>query len=458
MNDSSTSRPNVIVIVTDDQGYGDLSCLGDTDVRTPNLDALCESGARFSSFYAGSAVCSPSRAALLSGRYPGNAGVRTILRGHRTATGLPVQVPTLADMLRELGYLTIQVGKWHLGVAEPYRPDQHGFDRWFGFLAGCVDYYSHIYYWGQGNGTNPVHDLWDNGRETYRNGSYLTEMITERAIREIRSASAGGQPFFVYIGYNAPHYPMHAPRSYLDRFPGLPADRRIMAAMLAAVDDGIGSILAELDRIGERNNTMIVFCSDNGPSREARNWLDGTDDPYYGGSSGRFKGHKFSLYEGGIRVPGIVSWPGRIPAGQVIDTACCGIDIAPTVLAATGGDPGDDEIDGLDLLPMLSHGTALPSRDLYWELGGQTAIRRGDWKLVLHGQLVETAQPVDEVFLTDLGTDPGERHNLADVHPEVARDLTAAATQWRDAIEARWEHQWVATALDGSTSHPATTG
>ena len=474
------TQPNFIIFLTDDQGYGDLSCMGNTDFRTPNLDHLAASGARFTNWYSNSPVCSPSRAALLSGRYPGNAGVRSILAGHRTASGLPAITPTIASALKRLGYQTALTGKWHLGLADGCRPHDHGFDDWFGFLAGCVDYYSHIFYWGMARGgaaNNPVHDLWHNNQEIWENGDYITEMISERAVCFIRRAANDEKPFFLYVPFNAPHYPMHAPQKYVDRFPALPWDRQIMAAMLSAVDDGVGDILDELERQSLLENTFILFMSDNGPSRETRNWLDGTVDPYYGGTAGKLKGHKFSLFEGGIRVPGIMSWPKRIPAGQVIDDACAAIDVFPTILGAAGGSPADYELDGTDLLPRLANNQPIPERDLYWEMGRQTAVRRGPWKLVLKGQLVEepgysvqdanpkgqqqmagstkSEAPIfeEEVFLSNLDDDMGERTNLKDQHPGLTADLTAAADAWRVQIEARWQDEWL-PAISGTTTHP----
>jgi arylsulfatase A-like enzyme len=446
-------QPNFILFLTDDQGYGDLSCMGATDFRTPHLDGLAASGARFTDWYSNSPVCSPSRAALLTGRYPGNAGVRAILAGHRTATGLPPEVPTLPTALGKLGYQTALFGKWHLGVAEGCRPPDRGFDEWFGFLAGCVDYYSHIYYWGPKERLgNPLHDLWDNGREVWHNGQYLTELITERAVTYIRRAARSGRPFFLYVPYNAPHYPMHAPQRYLDRFPHLAPDRRIMAAMLSAVDDGVGAILAELERQDIRDSTCVFFQSDNGPSRETRNWLDGREDPYYGGSSGRLKGHKFSLYEGGIRSPALLSWPARIPAGQVIGAPRAAMDIFPTFLRAAGGDPGAYELDGRDILPMAVEGAQSPHQEIFWEMNRQTAVRRGRWKLVLQGQLVEGAPPEDDVHLADLETDSAERRNLREQHPDITAELTSAAEAWRARIEERWQNQWLPQA-QGTTTH-----
>jgi arylsulfatase A-like enzyme len=195
--------------------------------------------------------------------------------------------------------------------------------------------------------------------------------------------------------------------------------------------------------------------SDNGPSRETRNWLDGTTDPYYGGTTGKLKGHKFSLYEGGIRVPGIVSWPARIPAGQVVDVPAAAMDAFPTLLTAAGGDPMQYALDGVDLLPLLAGQAGPVERDLYWEMNQQTAVRRGPWKLVLGGQLVEGAPPQDDVHLANLDDDMGERTNLKKRHPELAAELSGAALAWREGIEARWQDEWL-PASTGTTTHSNT--
>jgi arylsulfatase A-like enzyme len=216
-----------------------------------------------------------------------------------------------------------------------------------------------------------------------------------------------------------------------------------MAAMLSAVDDAVGSILAELERQGVLANTCCFFTSDNGPSRETRNWLDGRRDPYYGGTAGSLKGHKFSLFEGGIRVPGILSWPGQIPAGQVIDEPCASMDVFPTLLRLAGGDLTPFELDGVDLWPLVTTGSTQLHDTLCWEMNQQTAIRRGRWKLVLNGQLVEGSPPPDAVFLADLDADPGEHRNLLDAHPQIAAELRAEAKQWRAGIETRWDNEWL---------------
>jgi arylsulfatase A-like enzyme len=439
------SRPNIITVMTDDQGYGDLSCMGSAEVRTPHFDRLAASGARFESFYSNSPVCSPSRASLLTGRYPGHAGVRAILAGRRTATGLSAESPTIASALKKQGYDTALLGKWHLGLAPQCRPRANGFDYFYGFMAGCIDYYSHIFYWGMADGqTNPTHDLWENDEEVYDNGRYFTDLISERAVDYVRRETAGGRPFYLCLAYNAPHYPMHAPEKYLRRFSHLPWDRRVMAAMLSAVDDGLGAVMDELERRGQLENTVICFQSDNGPSRESRNWLDGRPDPYYGGSAGTFKGHKFSLFEGGIRVPAMISWPGQIPANQVIAGPAVSMDFFPTLLKIAGGNPGEYRLDGLDIMPMLKEGAPSPHGDIFWEMDRQTALRRGKYKLVLHGVLAEGdletlgSGASGEIFLADLEADPGERRNLAAELPALAGELRAAAETWRAALEREW--------------------
>ncbi len=436
-------KPNYIVIMTDDQGYGDLSCMGNTDFVTPNIDTLAKEGARFSNWYAASPVCSPSRASLLTGRYPGNAGVRAILSGHRKASGLTPEAPTIATALKGLGYKTSLIGKWHLGLKDCCRPGANGFDNFYGFMAGCVDYYSHIFYWGMADGhTDPTHDLWDNGTEVYENGKYMTELITEKAVEEIRNRTKEEAPFFMYVAYNAPHYPMHAPEKYTKRFAHLPWDRQIMAAMISAVDDGVGEILDELKRTGQYENTCIFFQSDNGPSRESRNWLDGTPDPYYGGQTGGLKGHKYSLFEGGIRVPGILCYPGKIPGGQVIDEPAGAIDIFPTFYKAAGGDTGEYYLDGKDIMEVAVKKGESPHEYLFFEMDGQTAVRYKNYKLVLNGYLAEGEKATERLFLSDLSKDPSEAINLAEELPELAAELKEKALRWREELEVNWEKNW----------------
>lgn len=232
---------------------------------------------------------------------------------------------------------------WHLGLAAGHRPEEHGFDESFGFLAGASDYYSRLYYYGRQ--TLPVHDLWHNGKEVFRNDHYLTHLITEHAVAFLRHTAQGGgeHPFFLYVPFNAPHWLLHAPPEYLDRFRGLSPERRIMAAMVSAMDDGVGAILDEVTRQGLADNTCVFFMSDNGPSREVPKWLDGGSQPFYGSSAGPLKGHKYSLYDSGIRVPAIPRWPAGIPGGRVIEEVGAGVHVFPTFLTMAGGDPASQE-------------------------------------------------------------------------------------------------------------------
>lgn len=434
-------NPNIIIILADDLGYGDLSCLGNTDFATPNLDTIAKDGIRFSSFYSNAPVCSPSRASLLTGLYPINAGVRDIVQGHRTATGIDPNVPTLAEILKQHNYHTFISGKWHIGLEKDSRPLDKGFDRFHGILSGCIDYYSHIFYYGISDGRfNPVHDLWLDNKEIWQNGEYMTELITQNACNFITDACGTGKPFFGYIAYNAPHYPMHAPKKYIDRFKGLSPDRRIMAAMISAMDDGIGQIIKQLKDKGIYEDTIIFFMSDNGPSRESRNWLDGNPDYYYGGSTGKLKGHKFSLFEGGIRVPALISYPTKIPAGTENNQPIAAMDMAPTLLKMAGLE-NDNQFDGINLSDVILGKSETPDRDICWEMGQQLAIRRDNYKLVLNGQLVENEKPVEEkVFLSDMKNDIAEQNNLKDTYPNIVEQMQKSAQNWLKNMLNTWEN------------------
>jgi arylsulfatase A-like enzyme len=468
-------RPNIILIYCDDLGYGDLGCYGSDAIKTPHLDRLAAEGVRFTNWYSNSPVCSPSRASLLTGLYPARAGVSHILGGKRGTAGLSPERQTLAKTLKAAGYRTALAGKWHLGASAEHGPNAHGFDEFYGFRAGCIDYYSHIFYWEQGSGVNPVHDLWHNETEIWDNGKYMTEWITDKSVAFIEAGTNGvggragvepgarvdaDEPFFLYTAYNAPHYPMHAPQEYVDRFPDLSPDRRMMAAMIAAVDDGVGAIVETLKRRGIYEDTVIFFSSDNGPSTEARNWLDGTEDLYYGGSAGLFRGHKGSLFEGGIREPAIVSYPkaSGLSGGRVCEEVCAMMDIVPTMLELAGmgkarqssgeelaeadaaghgaaeGSGAGREVDGANLYPMLSGTAAMFDRRLYWEYGDQLAVRDGKWKLVLNGKLDFSRTAADPVHLSDLERDPGERVNVADRYPDIAVRLGADVRRWYAAL------------------------
>jgi arylsulfatase A-like enzyme len=422
------AEPNVIVIACDDLGYGDLGCYG-AEYDTPNIDALADSGVRCTDWHGGGPVCSPSRASLLTGRYPANAGVRDNVGPDLDMEGLSAEQPTLPSVLGETGYRTGAFGKWHLGGAAETRPGAHGFEEFVGHVAGCVDYYSHVFYYPMAfDAGDPVHDLWNGEEEVWHNGRYLTHLVTDRTVEFIEDGAE--DPFFAYVAYSAPHYPLHAPTEYLDRFPDLDDERRIIAAMIAAVDDGVGRILDALERIGERENTIVVFTSDHGPSRESWNDLDGSGEPFEGGSSGPYRAHKKSLLEGGIRVPAVIQYPGTFEGGVEFDGLASHADLLPTVLSCCDVDvPGD--LDGRSLRDDIRQG-GRPERTLYWEREDwercQLAVRRGDWKLVVNGRDYE-GDP-DDLHLSNLADDPGESENLADADPERVRELATDLARW----------------------------
>ncbi len=422
-------RPNFIVILSDDHGSHDLGCQGAADMKTPNLDALAESGARFTNWYANAPMCAPSRAALMTGRHPIRAGVPT------NGPALPASEHTIASLLRAEGYATSLCGKWHLGSDDKTSPNAHGFDQFFGFHSGCVDFYSHRYYWGEPRRVN-YHDLWRNRTEIFEDGKYLTEMLTAEAVNFLRTNAQ--RPFFLYLAYNAPHYPMHAPKKYVERFPGLERERQMYAAMVSAVDDGVGEVVETLSRLGLRDNTLIFFGADNGATREPRAGLNA--QPAKGGTN-KFRGFKFSLFDGGMHVPGVLSWPGTIPRGQVIHEVGAHFDILPTFCAAADVRlPAGRTTDGRNILPVATSKAKSPHEALVWASGDQMAIRRGKWKLVSNGSeaadgtMRERMTGDDAMFLSDLDTDPGEKRNLRRENPNVVDELATYAQRWLHSL------------------------
>jgi arylsulfatase A-like enzyme len=420
--------PNFIVILTDDHGFGDLGCQGARDLRTPHLDRLAASGTRFTNWYANAPMCAPSRAGLLSGCWPQRVGVPV------NGRFLPEDRATIASMLKQRGYTTGAVGKWHLGDEHASNPRKLGFDSFFGFHAGCVDYYSHRYYWGEPKHPN-YHDLWRNEQEVFYNGEYLTTRLTLEAKRFIAENQA--KPFFLYLTYNAPHYPMHAPREYMERFAGLDPERQVYAAMIAAMDDGVGEIRALLQKLKLDSNTVIFFASDNGATREARAGLH--DQAATAGHNSPLRGFKFSLFDGGVHVPAIWSWPGMIREGQVSGQVGAHFDVLPTFLDAAGLPAANrPKIDGIGMLDHLRTGRAIDHPALYWKSGGQTAARLRNWKLVVKGFTAdgtprgnEHLQGEDEVFLSDLNADPGETRNLRRANPAMVDALMTGIAGWQ---------------------------
>lgn len=419
-------KPNFIVILLDDLGCTDLGCYGAKDLKTPNIDSLASSGVRFTNWYSNAPLCAPARASLMTGRYPMRAGVPT------NGLALGPNQETIASLLKRGGYSTGLVGKWHLGRGDS-APNKKGFDEFYGFHSGCVDFYSHRYYWGEPRIPN-YHDLWRNQTEIFEDGQYLTERIGDEAVEFIRRHR--NDPFFLYLAFNAPHYPMHAPQKYIARFPDLPFERRVYAAMISAVDDAIGRVLEELRRAGISDDTCIFFLGDNGATTEARAGLN--SQPATAGRNRPYRGFKFSLFDGGMHVPGILRWPGRVPAGKVVSEVAMSMDVLPTICKAAGVSiPENYVIDGKDILGLAVSQRPSPHKAIFWSYGKQVAVRRGKWKLVINGIVwdgaPESRKPLegeDSVFLSDLEADPGESKNLRRVHPEIVDELSTLVHKW----------------------------
>lgn len=424
-------KPNFVIFLTDDQGLQDLGCLGSHDLKTPNIDRLAETGTRFTNWYAAAPVCAPSRAALLTGRYPIRAGVPN------NGPALPESERTIAACLKGAGYATGIVGKWHLGSTPETVPNAHGFDRFFGFHSGCFDYYSHRYYWGEPKTVN-YHDLWSDRTEVFEDGEYSTELFGREAVQFIRQNHS--QPFFLYVPFNGVHYPMHAPKRYVERFKDLPPERGMYAAMLAAVDDAIGQVIRTLQEYNLTDRTFVMFTADNGATREKRAGLN--QQVPNAGHNGILRGYKFSAFDGGMHPPMIMNWPGVVPGGQVINDVGCHIDILPTVCKAAGvAVPGDRIIDGRDALPMATAHAKSPHDAIYWASNNQLAVRKGEWKLVKDGIVFdgtpEGSKPLtgdDALFLSNLEDDPGESHNLRHTHTELVDELETQASKWLEDV------------------------
>lgn len=405
-------RPNILFILADDLGYADLSCYGRDDYQTPHLDALAAGGLKLTHAYANSAVCSPTRLALMTGRYqyrlPG--GLDEPL-GRDPALGLPPEHPTLASLLRDGGYRTSLVGKWHLGVLPQFGPLKSGYQRFFGTYGGGLDYFTHAL---AIRGVSTP-DLWEGEEPVTRNG-YLTDLLTDRAIEELGELARGDQPFLMSLHYTSPHWPWEGPgddavaREIRDSFHYDGGSQRIYAEMVQNLDTNVGRVLAALRKAGLEQDTIVIFTSDNGGERFSKMWP--------------FTGMKGELLEGGIRVPTLMRWPARIAAGSVSDQAAITMDWLPTLLAAAGLSPDPaTPPDGENLLPVLTGAAQPHDRTLFWRhhASNQAAMLRGHHKyLRLNGH----------EYLFDLAEDPRERANLKAKQAPLFAELQAAYTAW----------------------------
>lgn len=412
-------RPNVIVILADDLGYADIGVQGiEKDVQTPHIDSIARDGVRFTQGYVSCPVCSPSRAGILTGRYQERFGHEANPLGPEQEAyfGLPLDQVTFQDEMKRAGYATGALGKWHLGDRREFWPLQRGFDEFFGFIGGMHSYMNMPE--GETKGLRAIH----RGNEPVEEKEYLTDAISREAVSFIDRHK--DQPFFLYVAYNAVHTPQQAPKKYRDRFPDV-ADkkRKLMLAMLSAEDDGVGQILGKLKEEKLEEKTLVVFLSDNGgPTSE-----DGSRNT-------PLRGFKGQVWEGGIRVPMMARWPGRIPAGKVVEQPVISLDLFPTALAAAGQKVRDGvKLDGVDILPLMEgKSDARVHPTLYWRFKPQWAIRDGDWKL---------EQGRDGVtHLFDLGKDPYEKTDLIKEKPEVVKELQAKYDAWNaQLMEPKWE-------------------
>lgn len=412
----AASKPNVLILYADDLGYADLGATGSKQVRTPHIDSLATNGVRFPNSYVTGCVCSPSRAGLLTGRYQNRFGLDANCEGeskqNRAPRGLDLKQTTMAQRLKELGYATGLVGKWHLGAADGYRPTQRGFDEFYGLLPHGI---------GAGKGDEPV--------PIYR-GTERVAVPADHTVAFGKEAEAfidrhRDAPWFLYLAFTAVHAPHVAPPRYLEPFAHLPKGTQQYYAMIACLDDAIGGVLGKLREHKLEENTLIFFASDNGgPTGRAV-------------SNGPYQGGKWSLWEGGIRSPIFIQWKGRIPGSREVPHPIHQLDFLPTALAAAGASARPEwQLDGVNLLPLLEGKTDQPPHDaLFWRFGVQYAVRQGDWKLVK-----PSIHAAPRLF--NVAADPGEKTDLAAQQPERVKQLQALWDAWNARNEPpRWQDE-----------------
>ena len=423
-------RPNVLFILADDLGYGELSCYGNREIPTPHIDSLAKRGVRFTDGYMSAAVCNPSRAGLLTGRYQQRWGQE--LNRLAEKNWLPTGETCMAEALKKAGYATSLVGKWQMGMRGEYHPLARGFDEFFGIASGAN--YADIkrpdvksIAVGGADGLGGIF----RGREAVTEPEYLTEAFAREANRFI--GTKRDNPFFLYLAFNAPHVPLQVMQKYYDRFPGITNEmHRVYAGMVSALDDAVGSVLTTLERTGAARDTLIVFSSDNG----APDYVEKTDN-------GGLKGYKRMLYEGGIRVPMIMRWDGRLQAGSVVRDPVSALDFLPTMLAAAGvKDPPPKPFDGVDLLPYLTGSKKGAAHEhLFWRMGANSAVRKGKWKLHRIGE--------DSYRLFNLEKDREENENVAGANPKVVAELKETLAKWNAGLAPPIRSQFTTTTRYG---------
>ncbi len=409
---SAAEKPDIVFILSDDQGSYDVGWRG-SEIKTPNLDKLAKAGARLENFYV-QPLCSPTRAALMTGRYPMRYGLQVKVIRPASTYGLPLEERMLPQALREVGYTTALCGKWHLGsITEEYWPNQRGFDHAYGHLFGMTDYFEHT--------RDGKPDWWRNGRPSHDEG-YTTELIGNDAVNVIRKQPKD-KPLFLYVPFNAVHYPFQVPEKYKEPYAHLKEPRRTYAGMLAAMDEAIGKIVNAIDETGRRKNTLFIFSSDNGGYKPR----EVTDN-------GPLRSGKGSLYEGGVRTCAFATWENRIPAGSSVNAMAHMVDWYPTLLKLTGASLKQKlPLDGHDMWPSITKGKSSPRNEvLINTIPSSGALRVGDWKYVVHeGGADKNKKPgralssETNVELFNLAEDPSEKKNLAKENPKKLEELRA---------------------------------
>lgn len=426
---AAASTPNLIVILTDDHGYADVGFNGCNDIPTPHIDSIAENGVRFTNGYVSFPVCGPSRAGLLTGRYQDRFGFTTnpsVDPGNPVA-GLPQSEENMAEVLSKVGYKSAIIGKWHMGSHPIHHPLNRGFDYFYGFLTGGHNYYPDQLTL---NDLSEVTRRWQwyrtrimENHERVDTDDYLTDELSDAAVRFIEEQDSGEQPFFVYLAYNAPHTPLQATEKYLSRFPDIQDEnRRTYAAMVSAVDDGVGRVLAALRKKGLEESTLVFFLSDNGGASNNSS------------ENGELRGVKSDLFEGGIRVPFAMQWRGTVPSGMDYEEPIISLDIMGTIAELTGVEIAKERpLDGINLIPFLTgKAEGAPHDRLFWRKWEQQAmaIRAGDSKLVSNGQRKQKRPN-----LYDLNTDMGEQNNLRAMSPEKVSQLQQEWDEWNSQLK-----------------------
>lgn len=415
---TAAQKPNVLVIISDDAGYGDFSFQGGSRFPTPNIDSLARDGVRFSEGYVTASVCSPSRAGLLSGRYQQRFGHEfNIPPAYSEVNGLPTTETLLPAVMKAAGYRTIGLGKWHLGYADHFHPMSRGFTDWYGFLQGARSYWPM-----KGTRLNRLLNGREPVKETFK---YMTDELGRKAAEYIHSSK---KPFFLYLSFNAVHTPMHAKKDDLSKVEGITGKRRkALSAMTRSMDDAVGVVLKALRDAKKEKNTLVFFVNDNGGATSN------------GSRNGKLRGHKGTPYEGGLRVPFLARFPGRIMPGTSFEHPVSTLDIFATALSVAGGVAPKKPLDGVNLLKHLGQEKlAAPHDHLFWRQGENFAVRAGDWKLLKYGGKKKTLQTKAPV-LFNIKTDPSETTDLSSTEPERKKALLAAYKKWnRQLTEPRW--------------------